>query len=92
MARSHLCRMNHPGFGSYRAGSRKLGCGSARFARLGCMETTTSPTPVPHDEGVVASGVFESALSVQELAARLHVSSQTIYELRSQGRGPVGFG
>lgn len=55
------------------------------------METTTSPTPVPHDEGVVISGVLESALSVQELAAQLHVSAQTIYDLRSQGRGPVGF-
>lgn len=83
MARSHLCRMNHPGFGSYRAGSRKLGCGSARFARLGCMETTTSATPVPHDEGVVVSSIFESALSVQELAAQLHVSAQTIYAARA---------
>ena len=55
------------------------------------METTTSPTPVPHDEAVVVSGIFESALSVQELAAQLQVSAQTIYDLRSQGRGPVGF-
>ena len=53
------------------------------------METTTSPTPVPHGEGEV-SGIFESALSAQELAAQLHVSAQTIYDLRSQGRGPFG--
>ena len=91
MARSHLCRINHPGFGPSRTGSDAPRWGSAGFAHLGRMETTTSPTPVPHDEGVVVSGIFESALSVQELAAQLHVSAQTIYDLRSQGPGPVGF-
>jgi excisionase family DNA binding protein len=30
-------------------------------------------------------------LSLSELATRLQVSSQTIYDLRSQGRGPRGF-
>ncbi|MFT4264081.1 MAG: helix-turn-helix domain-containing protein [Nocardioides sp.] len=34
---------------------------------------------------------FDSALSLKELAALLHVSVQTLYDLRSQGRGPVGF-
>lgn len=32
-----------------------------------------------------------SVLSLSELAARLGVSAQTIYDLRSQGRGPRGF-
>ena len=92
MARSHLCRTNHLRFGPSRTGSDAPRCGSARFAHLGCMETTTSPTPVHHDEGVVVSGTFESALSVQEFAAQLHVSAQTIYDLRSQARVPSGFG
>jgi excisionase family DNA binding protein len=35
--------------------------------------------------------VFEAVLSLSELAARLRVSVQTIYDLRSQGRGPRGF-
>ena len=31
------------------------------------------------------------ALSLSELAARLGVKPQTIYDLRSEGRGPKGF-
>lgn len=34
---------------------------------------------------------FDSVLSLSELAACLGVSVQTIYDLRSQGRGPRGF-
>ena len=34
---------------------------------------------------------FESILSLSELAARLGVTAQTIYDLRSRGRGPHGF-
>lgn len=50
--------------------------------------------PQPSDsleQAVVVTGVFEPALSVQQLAKELHVSAQTIYDLRSQGRGPTGF-
>ena len=35
--------------------------------------------------------VVEGALSLSELCAQLNVSTQTIYDLRSQGRGPRGF-
>ncbi|MHA7620744.1 helix-turn-helix transcriptional regulator [Cellulosimicrobium cellulans] len=38
-----------------------------------------------------AREAFSDCLSIAELAARLHVSAQTIYDLRSQGRGPKGF-
>ena len=48
-------------------------------------------TTAPLDDAVVVTGVFEPALSVQQLAEELHVSAQTIYDLRSQGRGPTGF-
>lgn len=34
---------------------------------------------------------FESVLSISELAARLGVPIQTIYDLRHHGRGPHGF-
>jgi excisionase family DNA binding protein len=34
---------------------------------------------------------LDAILSLSELAARLRVSVQTIYDLRSQGRGPRGF-
>jgi excisionase family DNA binding protein len=49
-------------------------------AHLSGMDNTTSyPTE------------FESILTLSELAARLGVTAQTIYDLRSQGRGPRGF-
>ncbi|HET9500840.1 MAG TPA: helix-turn-helix domain-containing protein [Marmoricola sp.] len=35
--------------------------------------------------------LIEQVLSLTELCAQLHVSAQTIYDLRSQGRGPRGF-
>lgn len=35
--------------------------------------------------------LIEQVLSLSELCAHLHVSAQTIYDLRSQGRGPRGF-
>jgi len=35
--------------------------------------------------------LIEQVLSLSELCAHLHVPAQTIYDLRSQGRGPRGF-
>ncbi|KRA31065.1 MULTISPECIES: helix-turn-helix transcriptional regulator [unclassified Nocardioides] len=34
---------------------------------------------------------LEPVLTLSELADRLHVSVQTLYDLRSHGRGPRGF-
>src|SRR5687768_16030093 len=51
--------------------------GSDGLAHLSGMETTTEP--------------LDTVLSLSELAARLGVTVQTIYDLRSQGRGPRGF-
>lgn len=34
---------------------------------------------------------IEPVLTLAELAAQLHVSAQTLYDLRSHGRGPRGF-
>ncbi len=50
---------------------------SERLAHLYGMETNTD--------------TLDSVLSLSELAAHLGVSVQTIYDLRSQGRGPRGF-
>jgi hypothetical protein len=50
---------------------------SVRLAHLSRMET--------HD-------LFEPVLSISDLAERLHVSVQTLYDLRSRGRGPRGSG
>ena len=49
---------------------------SASLGHLACMETNEK---------------LDAVLSLSELAARLGVSAQTIYDLRSQGRGPRGF-
>lgn len=35
--------------------------------------------------------LVDGVLSLSELSAQLQVSAQTIYDLRSQGRGPRGF-
>jgi excisionase family DNA binding protein len=53
---------------------------SDHFAHLFGMETDNTQREA-----------FEPVFSLSELATRLRVSVQTIYDLRSQGRGPRGF-
>jgi excisionase family DNA binding protein len=43
------------------------------------------------DSAAEMQDALEPALTITELAARLRVSAQTIYDLRSQGRGPRGY-
>lgn len=38
-----------------------------------------------------APSLFDGVLSLSELCEQLQVRAQTIYDLRSQGRGPRGF-
>jgi excisionase family DNA binding protein len=54
--------------------------GAAGLAHLVCMKTTTHP-----ETGL------GPVLTLSQLAAQLGVSVQTLYDLRSQGRGPRGF-
>jgi excisionase family DNA binding protein len=51
----------------------------ARIAHLSVMDTQNP-----------AVGTLE-VLSLAELADRLHVTAQTLYDLRKKGRGPRGF-
>ena len=53
---------------------------TAALAHLVCMKTTT------HSETGLGPVV-----TLSELASQLGVSLQTMYDLRSQGRGPRGF-
>jgi len=53
---------------------------SGHFAHLFGMETDN-----------IQREALEPGFSLSELATRLRVSVQTIYDLRSQGRGPRGF-
>ncbi|MFL6108017.1 MAG: helix-turn-helix transcriptional regulator [Marmoricola sp.] len=52
----------------------------AGLAHLACMTTTT------HSETGLGP-----VLTLSQLAAQLGVTVQTLYDLRSQGRGPRGF-
>ncbi len=62
------------------AGLDSSGPALARWEHLQCMETQSPARP----------DIFD-VLSLAELADRLHVSAQTIYDLRKKGRGPRGF-
>ena len=53
---------------------------TARLEHLVCMTTTT------HSEMALGP-----VLTLSQLAAQLGVTVQTLYDLRSQGRGPRGF-
>lgn len=92
MRTSHFCRTNRSNFGCSRHGSDAVGSSTARYAYLTGMEPNTTPDASVHQvDDVVVGGVFEPAFSITELADQLHVSRQTLYDLRSQGRGPTGF-
>ncbi|TYL51667.1 helix-turn-helix domain-containing protein [Nocardioides sp. BGMRC 2183] len=55
----------------------------------------TRPAPTVESEedpdGVIVRDGFEPTFSLKELAELLGVGIQTLYDLRSQDRGPVGF-
>lgn len=50
---------------------------------LSVMDTANSTNTRPE--------TLEPCLTLSELAERLHVPAQTLYDLRSHGRGPRGF-
>ena len=60
--------------------STALGLSRTGASHLVCMETTTHPKTT-----------LGSVLTMSELASALGVTLQTLYDLRSQGRGPRGF-
>lgn len=71
--------------------SRRLdpsGPGSARLAHLCGMETTTQGQTADRS---FSEGGLDPVVTLSHLAAQLGVSVQTLYDLRSQGRGPRGF-
>ena len=60
---------------------------SGRLAHLLCMDDTITGRNTQH----APLQLIEQVLSLTELCDHLHVTAQTIYDLRSQGRGPNGF-
>lgn len=59
------------------------------LVHLACMTTSTRRHPSPAMSGSEAG--LDPVLTLSALAAQLGVSVQTMYDLRSQGRGPRGF-
>ncbi len=64
------------------------GSGSARLAHLCDMETTAQRHT---GNGPSTAHGLDPVVTMSQLASQLGVSVQTIYDLRSQGRGPRGF-
>ena len=92
MARSHLWPTSGLDLGVSAVDLGRRRTVSVKGVHLWCMKTTQnlSTTTADHDDNVI-HGAFEASYSVKDLADELHVSVQTIYDLRRQGRGPVGF-
>jgi excisionase family DNA binding protein len=92
MATHQKFTRNHPKFGGLRAASAQRDRSSGWLAHLTLMEPR-SLREIRNRAGdpVAASRAFEPALPLKELALQLQVSVQTLYDLRSQGRGPTGF-
>lgn len=59
-----------------------------RWAHLLCMDTTSGRDTYPEHAPLQ---LIEQVPSLTDLCEHLHVTAQTIYDLRSQGRGPNGF-
>lgn len=94
---SQKCRTYRLELGWSRALSAGCVVALVRVAHLTDMDinqrtrATDSSQHRPAGAADTGDGSFEAAYSIKELAERLHVSSQTLYDLRSQGRGPTGF-
>ena len=88
MASLHLFATN--GF-RQRGSSGCLGASRPGAAWLGhlCGMDTDSRNEAATTRSPLA--LVEHVISLSELCAHLHVTAQTIYDLRSQGRGPRGF-
>jgi excisionase family DNA binding protein len=55
------------------------------------MKSKKANKPLGVDPKPQVLSIVDGVLSLSELCAQLQVSAQTIYDLRSQGRGPRGF-
>jgi excisionase family DNA binding protein len=58
---------------------------------LGHLTVMNNEKTRDRSENVTTLSLVDGVLSLSELCSQLQVSAQTIYDLRSQGRGPRGF-
>ena len=70
------------------------GClGGSRPSAVGLVHLLRTDTNTRSDDTTKRPllALVEQVISLSDLCAHLHVTAQTIYDLRSQGRGPRGF-
>ncbi len=60
-------------------------------AHVRVMKSKKANKPLGVDPKPQVLSIVDGVLSLSELCAQLQVSAQTIYDLRSHGRGPRGF-
>jgi excisionase family DNA binding protein len=90
MPTQQKCSVYSSIFGRSRPASTVCAARSAGLAHLARVEFTEPAGPT-RGTGAEDVSLWEPALSLEELAAELSVTCQTLYDLRSQGRGPRGF-
>jgi hypothetical protein len=88
VASQHLVSRKSAGWPQFSARLDPSGAGSARRAHLFGMETTAQRQTANRSS---AEHRLDSVVTMSQLASQLGVSVQTLYDLRSQGRGPRGF-
>jgi excisionase family DNA binding protein len=88
MASQHLVSRKSPHRSRFSGCLDPPGSGSARLAHLCGMDTTTQHQSADRSS---FDGGLDPVVTLSQLAAQLGVSVQTLYDLRSQGRGPRGF-
>jgi excisionase family DNA binding protein len=88
MASQHLISRNSAQWPMFSGRLGPSGAGSAGRAHLCGMETTA---PRQTADRSSAEHRLDPVVTLSQLAAQLGVSVQTLYDLRSQGRGPRGF-
>jgi excisionase family DNA binding protein len=88
MASQHLISRKSAQWPMFSGRLGPSGAGSAGRAHLCGMDTETQRQTRTHPSAEHRLG---SVVTLSQLAAQLGVSVQTLYDLRSQGRGPRGF-
>ena len=88
MVSQHLVSRKSAGGPQFSVRLDPSGAGSARPAHLCGMETTAQRQTAHRAS---SEHGLDPVVTMSQLASQLGVSVQTLYDLRSQGRGPRGF-
>lgn len=70
---------------------RAVSATRGRVGALGCMDNDDNTFSITRAANTDTAAPLGQVVTLSELCAHLHVPIQTLYDLRSQGRGPRGF-